>query len=177
MRVGLCVCVCRSSCDRSGMSECTRVCVSSSVIACVCLGVCSGVYLYKDGGGVLDLRVRIQTAGHAPPSIHSFSPLSKAFPSKPNERSLDKRRRRVISLFEYLTSAPSFFLPLTLHVAFVKGNSAFTHNSSFVGAHAETLLHQMKAGMCGLRCQNRNFLPAREASVCWFYKEVRFIVE
>lgn len=130
MCLPLCVCVCRSSCDRSGMTECTRVCVLSSVTACVLFGVCSGVYLYKDVGGVLDLRVRIQTVGHAPPSIHPFRPLSKLFPSKPNERSLDKRRRQVISLFEYLTSAPSFFLPLTLHVAFVRGYSAFTHNSS-----------------------------------------------
>lgn len=60
------MCVCPSLCDRSSVSECARVCVLSSVTVCVLLGVCTGVYLYKDVGGVLDLWVTVQTVRHAP---------------------------------------------------------------------------------------------------------------
>lgn len=49
------VSVCLSSCDHSSTSECPRVCMLSCVTVCVLFGVCTGVYLYKDVGGVLDL--------------------------------------------------------------------------------------------------------------------------
>lgn len=56
MCVSAIMCVCLSASDHSSMSECTRVCVLLSVTACVHYCVCTGVYLYKDGGGVLDPR-------------------------------------------------------------------------------------------------------------------------
>lgn len=70
MCVSAFVCVCLSACDHSSVSECTRVCMLSSVTVCVLFGVCTGVYLYKNVGGVLDLWVTVQTLRHAP-----FHPL------------------------------------------------------------------------------------------------------
>lgn len=79
----------------------------SSVYVVVCdslcafaVCVCVGVYLYKDVRGVLDLRVTVQTLRHT-----LLNPLIQvaveAFPLKLNERSLNNRRRQVISLFKY----------------------------------------------------------------------------
>lgn len=62
----VCVCLCLSACDHSSMSECSLVCMLLSVTVCVLFGVCTGVYLYKDIGGVLDLWVTVQTLRHTP---------------------------------------------------------------------------------------------------------------
>lgn len=43
---------------------------SVHVVVCVLFCVCTGVYLYKDVGGVLDLGVTVQTVRHSP-----FHPL------------------------------------------------------------------------------------------------------
>lgn len=70
--VCVCLCVCLSVAVRSLKREWvrTRVCVLSSLTVCVLFSVCTGVYLYKDVGGVLDLWVTVQTVRHTP-----FHPL------------------------------------------------------------------------------------------------------
>lgn len=172
----MCVCVCRSWCDRSGMSECTRVCVVVCDSLCVFGCVFRGIPLQGRRRGAWPSG-QDSNSGTRPPVHPLIQPAVEGFPLQTKWK-IPRQKVPPSDFFVWVFNLSSFLLPPTYSPRrFCLWLFCFYPQFFFVGAHAETLLNQMKAGMCGLRCQNRNFLPAREASVCWFYKEVRFIGE
>lgn len=100
MCVSAFVCVCLSACDHSSVSECTRVCMLSSVTACVLFRcVYRGIPLQGRWRGAWPLGHSSNTETHLFPSAHSGR--CRSLPLKVNERSLNNRRRQVISLSKY----------------------------------------------------------------------------
>lgn len=133
--VRVCLCVCLSvgvrSLKREWVHSSVYVVVSDSLCAFRC--VYRGIPLQGRWRGAWPLGHSSNTETRPFPSAHSGRCLS--LPLKANERSLNNRRRQVISLFKHLNlSSPlsffhSFFLPPTPHVTFVTDYSSFTHNS------------------------------------------------
>lgn len=178
MCVSAFVCVCLSVVVRSLRHDW----VHSSVCVVVCDSLCAFRCVFR--GIPLQGRRRgawppgqDSNSGTRPPVHPPIQAAVEAFPLETKWK-IPRQKAPPSDFFVWVFNLSSFLLPPTYSPRrFCQRLFCFYPQFFFVGAHAETPLSEMKAGMCRLRCQNRNFLPAREASVCRFYKEVRFIGE
>lgn len=177
MCVSAFVCVCVSVVVRSLRHEWVPSSVCCRLWQPVCVWVCVQGYTFtRTAEGCLTFGSGFKQRD-TPPVHPLIQPAVEGFPLQTKWK-IPRQKAPPSDFFVWVFNLSSFLLPPTYSPRrFCLWLFCFYPQFFFVGAHAETLLNQMKAGMCGLRCQNRNFLPAREASVCWFYKEVRFIGE